>query len=202
VAAVAIAAVLSACGGDDAATGSPSASVSAAATATRAPTPTLSPSPTANPGPLAEATPDPAAWATYTSSAFRFSIGHPAEWTVAAAEDVTLTPPSSPETTVLVEFGPMPAGGAYDRSLQATAVEAARGHYGGSAQVLGVYNLGGRPAILLEWTQASDNGQYGLQAWIPNGDESWYITMLTPVPTKDEYSNTFRQLLDSFQSES
>jgi hypothetical protein len=189
-------ATMVACGGDVASSITPSATATQqlTAAATRAPTATV--------GAVAETTRAPGAWTAFGSDAHAYDIEYPNGWSVTSgAEDDNFLPEPYDGSQVLVEFGPRADGPANGAALAATAIEAIHGHYHATAHAVGVFNLGSREALLLEWqTGAGHNGTYGLQAWVPNGDRSWFITMTTPADTRDKYQETFRQMLDSFRA--
>ena len=138
----------------------------------------------------------PDEWDTITSDAHQYSIDMPAGWMATTGEDDdTYAPPDDDDTTVLVEFGAGPEGPVDAAGFRATVIEAVQVQYGVDPVVLGVDEFGSREGLVVEW---ATEGTYATQAWVPNGDSSWYVTMTTSAGTKGDYDDTFQRMLDSF----
>lgn len=142
------------------------------------------------------------AFERFTSEAHRFAMDYRADWAArSGGDDDTFTAPGG-TTIVLVEFGAGPETAADDPTLVETVREAAAEHNPGVADfaVVGLQTAGPHKALVVEWTQDGANRrEYVRQAWIPNGDSSWYVTMTTPTETKDMHEETFQRMLDSFE---
>lgn len=138
------------------------------------------------------------AFDTFESTAHQYAIDYPLGWTTErGGEDDTLTSLDG-ATYVLIEFGAGPDIEGDDPALEAQVIEAVLGHYNGEATVVGVQDFGDFKGLTVDWEL---DDAYWMQTWIPNGDDSWYITMTTPLETKEANRIVFQQMLDSFQTE-
>jgi hypothetical protein len=159
------------------------------------------------PARLAENTPDPDAWLTFNSDENQFSIRYLKSWTVEAAastgaKDIFKSPGfgMSDSTLVVIEFGESPEISADDPAFAEGVRDGIRTTFDAEPNILGVFPIGGLNGLLLDWESASGGERgYALQAWIPNHGQGWIISMTTAAATKEDYIETFRQMLDSFE---
>jgi hypothetical protein len=158
---------------------------------------------------LAEGTRAPDAWETFTSPEHHYSIDYLTGWEIEPADsptenDVIKSPlfqvsgDLGDATAVAVSSVPSSDLAAGDPEYADRVREFVQTNYHRDAKVIGVYSLGGREGLFVEWDNGdTPNDAFVFQVSIPEG--GWTIVMTSLNRVREEYDEIFRQMLDSFE---